>query len=140
MNKKTLILLAVVLTSTILVGNMVIAPFIFTVLIPTTGRTSTVEVTVTWLDGSEVTQIDWGIVDNNTETSLSDLINITNTGNQPVTLTLSTVNLVNITAITLTWNATSPLAVGESTTVQLNQTVTASEQTFSYDTKIDATG
>lgn len=127
-----------ILLATFVIGVMA-AP-IFTVLIPTIGRTSTVEITVTWQNGTEVSQINWGTVDNNTEYSLNELINITNTGDKEVTLSLSAVNQVNITAITLTWNATSPLLSGDSILVQLNQNVTASAETFGYDTRIDATG
>ena len=138
MKNKTFIIIFVALLGGILLGNMVIAPFLFTVLIPTTGRVSTIE--VTWLDGTEVTQIDWGTVDNNTETALPQLINITNIRDKEVTLSLSATNQVNITALSLSWNATSPLPAGSSTIVQLNQTLTASEETWSYDVKIDATG
>jgi len=67
-------------------------------------------------------------------------LNITNIGNQPVTLALSAVNQVNITSLTLEWNVTDSLSPSESVIAELNQTATASYKTCGYDTKIDATG
>lgn len=137
MNKKLSLIAA--LLGSMLIGYAV-ALVTYTIIIPSIGRTRTVEITVAWLNGTEITSIDWGKIENNTETSLHSLINITNNGDKEAVLSISAVNLVNITAITLSWNATSPLSAGASTTAQLNMTVTASEQTFSYDTRIDATG
>jgi len=141
MKNQTLIIGVIILFTAVLIGNMVIAPWIFTVVIPSIGRGAKGEIAVTWLtNGTEVTLIDWGVVDNNTETSLHSLINITNIGDKIATLTLTTPNQVNITALTTTWNATSLLPVGASIIVQMNLTVTFSADTFSYDTRIDATG
>jgi len=131
-----------ILIATFIIGNIVaiVAPFIFTVLIPTTFKTSQVKISVTWQNGTALTSINWGTLDNNTKYSLSPLINITNTGDKDAVLTLSAVDQVNITALTLAWNATSPLSVGSYTIVQINQTATTSGASSSYTTKIDATG
>ena len=135
---KKLYLIAILLAS-ILIAFVVAAAY-FIVTIPTTGTVShKVEITKTWLNGTDVTLIYWNVI-NNTVTTLPELINITNTGDQNVTLTLSTVNQVNITVSSLTWNATNPLLVGESIRVQLNLTATYSEPTFSFDTIITAIG
>jgi len=142
MKNQTLIISVIILFTAVLIGNMVIAPFIFTILIPTIGRIGKGEITVTsYPSGASIPQFDWGIIENNTETSYPSLINVTNTGDKTATLALSAVNQVNITALTLTWNYTSsPLQPSDSVLLQLNQTVTASEETFYYDTRIDATG
>ena len=139
MNKTKKQHLIAILLALFLVG-VVIAVISFTVTIPTTGTVShKVEITTTWLNGSDVTLIHWNVI-NNTVTTLPELINITNTGNQNVTLTLNTVNQVNITVSSLTWNATNPLLVGESIRVQLSLTATYSEPKFSFDTVITAIG
>lgn len=144
MNKKQNLMLLGLAVIVFLTVNIVVAPFIFTILLPTIGVTSTVKVTVTWSDGSAINQtnpIDWGVVDNNTATNLTSLIKITNVGNRPATLALSAVNLVNITWLDLSWNYTGAvLAPSNSVLVQLTQNVTASAVPFGYDTRIDATG
>lgn len=140
MKKQTLMLLGIALIIFLTI-NIAVAPFIFTVLLPAIGVTSTVKITVTWQDDTEISQVNWGVVDNNTETTLPNLLKITNVGNRPATLSLTAINQVNITSLTLTWNYTgTPLSAANSILVQLTQNVTTSAVPFSYDIKIDAVG
>jgi len=117
----------------------VIAPAIFEWLIPTTGQIGIVSTELMWLDGSQVTVIDWGTVENSTEYILEP-INITNTGNTAVTLALSDSNWLGIISLTLTWNYTPGTIVQPNAfvIVELTQNVTASGD-YSYDTWINAT-
>lgn len=107
-------------------------------LFPTTGTVTSVTLTVTWLNGTQVTGIPWGATDNNTEYKL-DPLNITNTSNVPVTLTLATANpSLSITILSLTWNYTdTPIAPDESVIVELYQNVSASGS-YTYNTVITA--
>jgi hypothetical protein len=107
-----------------------------TYLFPSIGRISQISLSSKWLDGSDVTIIDWGIIDNDTA-YIMDPINITNTGNVPVTLMLSYANPVNITTLTLTWNYSGEIVNPQQwIIVELTQTVIANQLTFSYDTVI----
>lgn len=105
-------------------------------LFPTTGTVTNVQLTFTWtLDDTPVTSIDWGTVDNSTEYVMNP-INITNTSNVPVNITLSTANEVGIISLSLTWNHTdTTLAIDESVIIELYQNVTATGA-YSYDTII----
>jgi len=108
-------------------------------IFPTTGTIPSGSIKATWLDGTEVTSIDWGITENATAYTMMEPIQITNLYNVPIILNLSYANPINIISITLTWNYTDEiLDPGMSIFVELNQTVTASETTFSYDTVITA--
>lgn len=126
---------------TFLIVNIAVAPWLYTVVFPTVGKLNIGEVSVTWKNGTVITQFNYGYVNNNTATPLPDLVKVTNTGTLPATLSLSTANQVNITLLTLTWNYTgTTLNPSDSILIQLTQNVTASSETFGYDTKIDATG
>lgn len=119
----------------ILIGT-VGAQLIKEYFIPTTGDISTVKLSITWLDGSPVTTIDWGTVDNSTEYIL-DPINITNISNTPVNLTLTAVTpSPSIISLSLTWNYTdTPIPPLSFVIVELTQNVTATGP-FTYDTVI----
>lgn len=130
----TILLLISVFTVSIVAGQ-VIRQYVF----PTTGEISSVNLSVTWLDGNPVTDIDWGATENSTAYVLEP-INITNISNIPVNLMLSTDNLSDsIITLTLTWNYTgNTLQPSESEIIELYQTVTATGS-YSYDTVINAT-
>ena len=139
MNLKALgaILLIAALTFVTLTQGL---PPLMELIFPTTGTIPSGSIEATWLDGEEVTSIDWGITENATAYTMEP-IRITNLYNVPIILNLSYANPINIISITLTWNYTDEiLDSGMSIFVELNQTVTASETTFSYDTLITATG
>jgi len=134
------ILLIAVLTFAALTYGM---PYLRDYFFPTTGSVTTIGVTARWLNCTLVTLIDWGIVDNNTE-YVMDPINITSTSNVPVTLSLNYTNPINITSLILTWDYTDRPIVeqkidpGASILVNLHQTVTGNQTTFSYNTVITA--
>ena len=99
----------------------------------------TLGVSVTWaVDGTTVTQLDWGTVENSTE-YVMDPIKITNTKDLPTTLTLSTTSLSSsIISLTLTWNYTGTILLPtQSVIVELTQNVTATGF-FTYTTIITA--
>jgi len=134
MNKQYF-LFAVALAAAFLVGNLVVAPLVFTVLIPTTGKPANVEISVTWLNGTQVTSLDWGATENSTE-YVMEPINVTNLSNVPVNLTLSTSNWINITSLSLTWNYTgNTLQPDDFEVVELYQNCTFTGA-YGYDTII----
>ena len=97
-------------------------------------------VSITWaVDGTPVTQLDWGTVENSTE-YVMDPIKITNTKDLPTTLTLSTTSLSpSIIALILTWNYTDTVLLPtQSVIVELTQNVTATGF-FTYTTIVTAT-
>lgn len=102
---------------------------------PTTGTISTLELSVKWLDGSDVLAIEWFTTENSTE-YVMDPMNITNISNIPVYLTLSYGNTINITDLQLTWNYTgNPLSPDAWEILELYQNCTATGD-YSYDTII----
>ena len=118
----TLALFAVVFFTTVAVAQTVKQ-----LLIPTKGTISFVNVSATWLNGTSVTEIDWGSTENATA-YVMEPINITNVSNVPVTLQLNTTNLSpSILTLTLTWNVTDTtvLQPDEWVLAELEQTVTA---------------
>jgi hypothetical protein len=141
--KKQIVLFAVALAGAFLVGNLVVAPLIEQYIFSTTGEIATLNLNVAWMNGTEVTKIDWGVTQNNTEYEIEPM-NITNLSNVNVTLELSyTNNSTSITALTLTWNYTDyplqnqTLQPNESIIVELYQNCTATGE-YSYDTVIEA--
>jgi len=130
------ILLIAVLTFITLTQGL---PPLMQLIFPTTGTLVSGSIEATWLNETEITSIDWGITENATAYTMEP-IQITNLYNVPIILNLSYANPINIISITLTWNYTDEiLDPGMSIFVELNQTVIASETTFSYDTVITAT-
>jgi len=91
------------------------------------GTIEIVGVSFTYLNGTEVTSLNWGAVENGTATLWPEPFLVTNTGNTNVTLLLYTQNhSPSIIALLLTWNYTGQvLEPGESVAVTLTQTVTA---------------
>lgn len=110
-----------------------------TITIPSTGTISTAKISLKWLDGTNVTEIDWGLTENNTAYTYEP-INVTNIGTVPITLSLTTQNLSpSIISLTLTWNYTgTPLNPKTWILVVLTQTITATGA-YTYDTIITAT-
>ena len=99
MKNKTFIIIFVALLGGILLGNMVIAPFIFIVLIPSSG-TVTLPIDVS----SNPSTLDWGTV--TVGASNTKQVNLTNSGTPLTALNMTygnaTTNLVNYT---VTWDA-----------------------------------
>jgi len=96
--KKTLLTIAVIVGA-FLFGNVVVAPFIVLLLIPTTGTVVYGPPELTFSPSS----IDWGtvIVDENVSRS----VNITNTGGPTGILNMSTANAsANLLNYSLTWD------------------------------------
>lgn len=132
--KYIALLLAGILLGT--VGAQLIKEY----LIPTIGTVETVEASITWLnDGSPVTSIDWGPVENSTAYILEP-INITNIGTTPFNLTLFATSLSpSIISLVLSWNYTdTTLYPSNFVIVELTQIVTATGA-YSYTTRIVAT-
>jgi len=102
------------------------------------GTIETVGVSFTYLNGTEVTSLDWGVVENGSTYDWPDFL-VTNTGNTNITLSLYTKNhSPSIIALSLTWNYTGAvLEPGETVAVTLTQTVTATGS-WSYTTVIEA--
>ena len=140
MNLKALgaILLIAVLTFVTLTQGL---PYLMELIFPTTGTIPSGSIEATWLDGREVTSIDWGITENATAHTMEP-IQITNLYNVPIILDLSYQNEKNIINMTLTWNYTdnTPLGPDENIFVVLTQNVTAEQLSYSYETVITATG
>lgn len=106
---------------------------------PTNGTISTIGVSVTWLDGSSVTEFNWGSVENGTA-YVMDPVNITNIENTNVTLSLNTTDWsATVIDLTLTWNYTGAiLPPTESVIVELEQVITGTGD-WTYTTVITAT-
>jgi len=134
---KKLVLIALVI-GTLLIGYTV-GNLLRTYLFPTTGEIATISLSITWLNGTAVTAIDWGVTENGTA-YIMEPINITNLSNIPVNLTLSMLNpSLSIISLSLTWNYIgSILQPNGWIIVELEQTVTATGP-YSYDTVITAT-
>ena len=140
MNFKALgaILLIAILTFAALTYGL---PYLMELIFPTTGTIISGQIKATWLNGTEVTSIDWGITENATAYTMMKPIQITNLYNVPIILNLSYTNLINITSMTLTWNYTGDtLGPEENIFVVLTQNVTAEQLSYSYGTVITATG
>ena len=103
------------------------------------GGIKAIGVSVTWLNGTAVDTVNWGKLENGS-TYILEPLNITNTGEFPVNLTLSTSSPTNIISLSLTWNYAggTVVAVGGSVIVEITQTLTASGD-WSYTTVITAT-
>ena len=97
------------------------------------------KLSVTWLDGTAVTSMDWGFTLNGTEYMYSEPVNVTNIGNVDITLSIGYQNpSLSILSITVSWNYTSAtLTPNESAILELYQNVTATGP-YSYDTVITA--
>ena len=132
------ILLIAVLTFVTLTQGL---PPLMQLIFPTTGTIPSGSIKATWLDGKEVTSIDWGITENATAYTMEP-IQITNLYNVPIILNLSYATPINIISMTLTWNYTddTPLEPEEKIFVVLTQNVTAEQLSYSYETVITATG
>lgn len=137
MGTKTKLLLAILLGLLIGSGASAILPLVYK--FPTTGDIATIELSVKWLNGTEVTNINWGVVENSTA-DIMEPLKVTNIGKVAVTLALSTATLSpSILSLTLTWNYTGAvLQPNNSATVELTQTVTATGP-YTYETVITAT-
>lgn len=121
----TLILIGIALTVSIsLAVNSII------VTIQNQGQLTTVNIT------ASINSLDWGTIDNSTTVN-SPTFQVTNIGNKPVTLTLSTSNLSpSIITLDLTWNyAGATIQPNEQIDIFLTQTLTASGD-WNYDTLI----
>ena len=136
-NKK---LTAIALPALFILIGFAVATIVYTVVIPSIGQAFIGKIEVTWVSNStEVTEVNWGFVESGTPTVLSDLICVTNVGNIPVTLTLSYTDPVNVTITDLSWNYTDTvLNKADYVYVQLSLTATLLEETFSFNTVIDA--
>ena len=131
------ILLIAVLTFVTLTQGL---PPLMELIFPTTGTIPSGSIKATWLDGKEVTSIDWGITENATAYTMEP-IQITNLYNVPIILDLSYQKDENIISMTLTWNCTDViLEPNETTVAELTQNVTAKELSYSYKTVITAIG
>ena len=131
------ILLIAVLTFVTLTQGL---PYLMKLIFPTTGTIPSGSIKATWLDGKEVTSIDWGITENATAYTMEP-IQITNLYNVPIILELSYQKDENIISMTLTWNCTDViLEPNETTVAELTQNVTAKELSYSYKTVITAIG
>ena len=131
------ILLIAVLTFITLTQGL---PPLMELSFPTTGTLVSGSIEATWLNETEVKSINWGITENATAYTMEP-IKITNLYNVPIILNLSYANPINIISITLTWNYTGALLnPNQNVTIELTQTVTASQLTYSYNTVINATG
>jgi len=136
-NKKTLSTLALPLL--LILAGYVAGIITFRVILPSVGLGIHVEVTATWADGSEITEIDWDIVESGVVKTLPTLITVTNIGNQPVTLELASENLVGITINALTWNYDGTVLLPtDAVNVQLSLDAATLEPTFSFDVVITA--
>ncbi len=117
MNRKTLVSAVTVLAAAILIGNVVVAPYIFTVLLRSHGRIIR-EYELTF----NPTEIDWGNVTLNTPVTRNTTI--TNVGHDVASLNMTynaTSNLINYT---LTWDAEGQsLPYAASLTVNFTLTV-----------------
>ncbi len=106
--------------------------------IPTDGDISTSALSITWLNGTAVSAIHWGTV-NNTEWYDLEPINITNIGAKNVTLTLSSIEKsASIISLELTWNYTGTLHLAEWQIVTISQKIIATGA-YTYTTVITAT-
>ena len=133
MGKITIGLIALILSVASLVAASVMVEYYY----PTTGTISTLELSVKWLNGADVSAIDWLVTDNSTEYVMEPM-NITNIGNTPVYLTISYANPVNIIELELTWNYTgNPLSPNAWEILELYQNCTATGA-YSYETVISA--
>ena len=111
-----------------------------TLHIPTDGTVTLLGLSATWVsDGSNVTAIDWTVTENSTA-YVHEPMNLTNTSNVPVTLSLSTTDWSSsIITLSLTWNYTgAALGSLDWVIVELTQNVTATGA-YSYTTVITAT-
>lgn len=136
MSKKallaTILFLAALLFSAIIAGR-----YIRDYLYPTKGEITELELQIEWLNGTTVTEIDWGPTTNATE-HVMEPMNITNISNVPVTLNLSYWNTVNILSLDLTWNYTgNTLNPNDFEVVEIYQNATATGA-YSYNTVITA--
>ena len=121
-----------------LTAGAAVANITQTYLYPTDGNITVVGVSVKWLNGTAISQINWGTVDNSTAYVMAP-INVTNIENTPVTLSLSTnATSPSIISLTLTWNYTGTvLQPSNWVIVELTQTITATGP-FTYNTIITA--
>jgi hypothetical protein len=118
----------------------VAAATLFQYYFTNTGTITTPSLTVKWLNGTDVTQLGWLATENATEYTYLEPINITNTGNTPITLSIGYENpSSSILTLTVGWNYTgTPLAQGASVILEIYQNVTATGP-YSYTTKITGT-
>jgi hypothetical protein len=102
-----LTIIAILLTTCFIIAAAII---MFTVTIPSGGNLQKAGVTVTWLNGTEVSYMNWSGIENATETPYPELIKVTNNGTIPITLTLNRTNISsNILALSLSWNYTGTI-------------------------------
>jgi hypothetical protein len=130
--RKHKIVIVIAIGLLLLVAGIVAAAVSRQYAVPTSGDTQSISLGVP-------TSIDWGLVANGTLTTKN--IQVTNNGNIPVTLSLSTVSLSpSIIALTLGWDYTGAiLNPSQTITIQLSQTITATGA-WNYSTVITATG
>jgi hypothetical protein len=140
MNLKT-VLISLALIVAIALATIVAGQIAVQYLFPTSGVVASATLDVTWVtNSSAVTSIDWGSTENGVPYDMID-IKITNTGNIPVTLSISTQGQsASITTLLLTWDydGVTPIGPSASVTVVLEQTITATAF-YSYTTVITAT-
>ena len=137
MSKTTLAVLGII---ALLIGVGIAYALTTSLHLPTDGTVIILGLSATWVsDGSNVTSIDWLETENSTEYEMAPM-NLTNTSNVPVTLSLSTQDWSpSILALSLTWNYTgAALGSLDWVIVELYQNVTATGD-YGYTTVITAT-
>jgi hypothetical protein len=127
-----------ILLTTALIGAISVM-----ITIHNTANVQTIGVSVTWSNnGTDVTSMNWGDVTNNTITQLRDLINITNIGTSPITLSFDVSNISPSNAILdLTWDYNGTvLNQHQFVLVQMSLSITSTVAgSFTFDTAIIGT-
>jgi len=93
---------------------------------------------LTYVNGTEISTIDWGALSNGTSTTLNVVVK--NTGNQNLTLSMTTANMSPIGVVSLSWNKENTvLAAGASVTAILTLTIPSNglATDFTFDTIVN---
>jgi hypothetical protein len=133
-----LTIIGILLTTAFVIGAISVM-----ITIHNTANVQTIGVSVTWSNnGTDVTSMNWGDVTNNTITQLRDLINITNIGTSPITLSFDVSNISPSNAILdLTWDYNGTvLNQHQFVLVQMSLSITSTVAgSFTFDTAIIGT-